>query len=268
MVDFRCDLDLCITVQPLLLKTPFEDLVRLMKEMLLKVKPSIKQQGRENAKQSERFMAERPEETEHILNLWARTVVVPEQTRKEQDSAFSSGVLREEEDVTLDMFNPWTDSNVKGRMSEMMLMEDGTLVPMEHTYTPPDNGSYSRASNINDGLEFQQTMPPGRRRNVPDRAQRSLSNARPRPGIQPLSESYVDDLDPLDKEVQQQSMPPRQPIHPPGYENAKPPAEDDFDWLFGDDPNESSKGKDESNEKAVEEHSETLPLDWPPRKSS
>jgi hypothetical protein len=256
MVDFRCDLDLCITVQPVLLKIPTEDLIRHMKEMLLKVKPSIKLQGRENAKLSEPFLAKRPEETEHILNHWARTVVVPEQTRKENEYPLLWGDTREEEDASLDMFNPWADSNVKGRLSEMMLMEDGTLAPLEHTSTSvqPRSESHVRDLNIDDGWDFQQSMPPVRpvvRSNFPDRARQFASSVRTTPEIQRLSESNVNELDPLDKPDVQHTIPPVQPIPSSVRENAKPPpAEDDFDWLFGDEPSESSKREDESNEKA------------------
>jgi hypothetical protein len=115
-VDFRCDLDICIILKKDTIRVSFEELVLAMRRMFLNVYPAVINEGRKNAQYSKKFLVKHHAKPIHVLHSLERSI----QMETEQDRLNMAEQIANLEPPA---------STVKGRFSDMELLEDGTLVP-------------------------------------------------------------------------------------------------------------------------------------------
>src|SRR5947207_5517456 len=132
--DFRCDLDIMFLLNKNTVLIPFEELVQAMRTTLVNVNPSIIRDGRLNAKQSKPFLAKRHARPFHVLASLARSMKLHEMTEEElekvKEEVLRNRQKRKEKKVEIDMEKVAGDL-VRGRCSDMILLEDGKLVSLD-----------------------------------------------------------------------------------------------------------------------------------------
>jgi hypothetical protein len=234
---------------------PFEQLVQAMRSTLVNVNPSIIKEGRLNAKQSESFLAKRHARPYHALTNLARSMKLHEMTQEElkklRMEVLRDRQKRKEKEVEIDLERLAGDL-VRGRHSDMILLEDGKVVSLSSQEAKDlDIKQKSRSMDL-DAL----TDRPLRIRNNRN-VQRTLSHdpfvsqtrdipTKTKPALNPLSDwNTIDTLKYTPSSVEK----PR-------------PVEGGFDYLFGsvvESPSKSTVAK--------EVEKSDISLEWPPRKS-
>lgn len=241
---------------PGMIKVPIEETIAQMKKMLENVSRDMAEKGLVNASLSRNFLAKRPQTPEHVLNLLARTL------------AREAGGIRKAkqwlEDDLSNMMEPLPESTVEGRMSEVMLMEDGTYVPIEKESEPRERKS-TRIRGWQASYPFQNapepTIPADYLVTPIPKAVRNMSLS------ESSSETNADDL--VRNLPLPQSTRPPPPTAPTTNANGASHEEqpsDGFDWLFADEPSGNSPESNPSNAKdPAKDSSPQVTLDWPPK---
>ena len=248
-------MDISITVLPGLIKVPFEELVVQMKTMITSVYPDIAKRGLLNARLSRKYLAERPEKPEHVLNFLAKSL------------AQEGGIQKVEQAPEIDLSNimeALPESTVVGRMSEVMLMEDGTYVPIEKQSEPRE--SSHRAGGWRASYPFQNAPDP----TIPaEYLVKTIATGAPEmPLPNSSSETTADNF--VRNMQMLQSTPPSfntPSTNANGASQGEQPS-DGFDWLFGDELVENSPHSESSNHKEpAKEGAQKVALNWPPPKA-
>jgi hypothetical protein len=248
-------LDIAITVFPGMIKVPIEETTAQMKTMLKNVYRDIAKQGLVNARLSKKYLAKRPQTPEHVLNLLARTLA--------REAGGIKEAKRRLKDDLSNMMEPLPESTVEGRMSQVMLMEDGTYVPIEKESEPRGRKSlrirewqasypFQNAPEPTIPAEYLVTPIPTAGRNM------SLSSS--------SSETNADDFV-RNLPLPQSTRPP--PTAPSTNANGASHEElpsDTFDWLSADEPSGNSRDSNPGNTKdPAKDSSPQVTLDWPPK---
>lgn len=143
--DFRCDLDICFVLNPDTVKIPFTDLVQAMKTTLLNVDRGLVRNGLKNAQASIPFLPKRRAKPPHVLESLAQEV---------SSSTLTSPTIEESQSQ-----QPNTNMNanlsgvfktsVRGHFSEMILLDDGTLIPKDEPPTQSRDEQHDMPISLN-----------------------------------------------------------------------------------------------------------------------
>jgi hypothetical protein len=153
MIGYRCDLDLCFILTQGLLQIPFVTLLRLMKKALSQVEPKIKEVGLFAAIKSRPFLAKQWPRPNHVLTELEKSL-------KLRDKNLEVEAHTGETEAKVDQWSSqFSGLVVEGHMSEMLLLEDGTLVPMDinrkSTPRPKERAEYEQPKRSGRGTRPQ-----------------------------------------------------------------------------------------------------------------
>jgi hypothetical protein len=240
-----------------IMKAPMKELVVKMTQALERVKPEVRKRGYRAAQQSQEF----------LVRQWARPMHVLKYLEREMDQSDSNvnGLSKEEEEfirtekVKLEGERSAKETTVRGRMSKMLLLEDGTLEPLpgyaqrlgEDTQGQLNRAPFNNASlNSPPGIEVEPFVSQQRVRKElnplsdwnSDRLELPLSiplglparalsqSLRPPPlSRTPLNSLLERSIDRLERP---RSTPPRPTAQTPSQSSPSPVGEG-FDYLFG-----------------------------------
>jgi hypothetical protein len=249
---------------------PFDELVQSYRTTMLKIFQQTLAIGRQNVEMSRQFMPEEVEKPPHVLHDYGNSLGPREEELKklkDEDPYERKIEKRGRKRKIIIPKNPPEafESCVTGRLSEMFLSEDGTLLPIpKHTHpSEPRQNSHTHRKQFN---EQRQAMPSRPQEFITSKRNDAYHVAhrfsRPRePFETPLPPNFAevhlkekfslwgDDEDDSYEDKTLPPLPPREEV---------PPKDDAFGYLLNVD--ETGEHDDEAPRRAQER----VKLQWPP----